>query len=112
MSKYLIFLAVALTGCAVFKKGEPEYYTPVVFGERVNIVKELDIIEVPALKKPAKTWFLVDDVGLSIWLGIPYNHIPNGQTAFDSAMEELDSAEDLTAELERRLNEWRQKERD
>lgn len=104
----IFLLAIAsciLVGC-VHK--QPQYCQTVVLGERVRIVEAGDIIEIPDNMPPAKTWYLVDDVGLSIWLGIPYNHIPNGQTAFDEAMDNLDSAEDLKEDMQKKLTEWRE----
>lgn len=43
--------------------------SPLVVGERVMIVKPGPVV-VPEVKAPAKTWYLVDDVGLAEWLGI------------------------------------------
>lgn len=106
MRKALLFLAVcACCGCTVFrhKDKDPPYSEPVVFGERVMILKAGDIIEIEEPKPPAKTWYLVDDVGLSFWLGIPYNHIPNGKSAYDEAMDGLDAAEDLGKDLGEKL---------
>ena len=106
MRHVFLFLAICTCcGCTLFKHKDkdPPYSEPVVIGERVHILKPGDIIEIEEPKPPAKTWYLVDDVGLSFWLGIPYNHIPNGQSAYDSAMEELDNAESLKEDLEEKL---------
>ena len=109
---FLALVACACCGCALFRKGEPEYYTPVVLGERVRIVHPGDTLVVPPLQQPAGTWFLVDDVGLSFWLGIPYNHIPTGQSAYDSAMRDLDDAEAVKEEMLRRLDGCRRDSRE
>lgn len=42
----------------------------IVIGERINVVKPGQELVVPDLVPPAKTWYLVDNVGLSGWLGI------------------------------------------
>lgn len=43
---------------------------PVVVGERVFYVKPNDVLTVPALKSPAKQWYLIDDVAMLKVLGI------------------------------------------
>ena len=60
----VLFLAVACSGCFTRRP------STVVIGERINIVKPGDEIVVRDHIPPAKTWYLVDDVGLSSWLGI------------------------------------------
>ena len=108
----LISIALSCCGCSLFRNGEPEYYRPVVVGERIRIVRPGETVVVPPLQRPAETWFLVDDVGLSFWLGIPYNHIPNGQTAYDSAISGLDEAESVKEEMRRRLDGCRRDSRE
>lgn len=44
--------------------------TPVIIGERLNKVNPGDSLKVPPLTKPAKQWYLVDDVGLYQWLDL------------------------------------------
>lgn len=56
---------LAIQGCAT----QPQPM-PVVIGERINKVKPGETIKVPPLLSPAKQWYLVDDAGLSGWLGI------------------------------------------
>lgn len=65
---HMVVLAACLlcTGCFSTKKPA----NVVVVGERINIVKPGDDLTVPQLIPPAKTWYLVDDVGLNSWLGI------------------------------------------
>lgn len=95
MKKILLIalLAALCAGCRLLRPSKQVYETPLVVGERINIVKPGDIIEVPELICPAKTWYLVDDVGLSIWLGIPMKNIPGTMTAYDTAMSELKEVE-------------------
>lgn len=59
---------IALSGCKTY---QPDYKTPEDLNDRVKIVKPGDTIVIPDLTEPAKTWYLVDDIGLSTWLGIP-----------------------------------------
>lgn len=42
----------------------------IVIGERINVVKPGQELVVPELVPPAKAWYLVDNVGLSGWLGL------------------------------------------
>lgn len=65
---------IALSGCKTY---QPDYKTPEDIGERVKIVKPGDTVLIPDLTQPAKTWYLVDDIGLSTWLGIPEDFIYN-----------------------------------
>lgn len=65
---------IALSGCKTY---QPDYKTPEDIGERVKIVKPGDTVLIPDLTQPAKTWYLVDDIGLSTWLGIPEDFIHN-----------------------------------
>lgn len=98
MRRLVPLVLVAL--CAGCAHHEVAYHEPVVLGERIFIVRAGEYVVVPEPKPPAKTWYLVDDMGLSLWLGIPYSHIPDGQTAYDQAMEELDEDEKFQEELE------------
>lgn len=66
-----VVLAVLLPAlCAGCLTREPtrEY---VVIGERIFIVEPGRELIVPPLVPPAKKWYLVDNVGLAGWLGIP-----------------------------------------
>lgn len=65
---------IILSGCKTY---QPDYKTPEDIGERVKIVKPGDTVLIPDLTQPAKTWYLVDDIGLSTWLGIPEDFIHN-----------------------------------
>ena len=55
---------------------------PVIVGERVFYVKPDESIIVPALKPPAKQWYLIDDVAMLKVLGVdkPIEHVPSGRT--------------------------------
>lgn len=71
ISTKLIIVSVifaTLSGCKTY---QPDYKTPEDLNDRVKIVKPGDTIVIPDLTEPAKTWYLVDDIGLSTWLGIP-----------------------------------------
>ena len=93
MSKIiLIILCLLSAGCSVFR-GKDVYNEPIVYGERINIVKPGDTLVVPQLKKPASTWYLVDDVGLGIWLGIPMKNIPGTMTQYEQAVDTLSMIE-------------------
>jgi hypothetical protein len=94
MRVLLAALAVLCSGCCIFRgKGQPEYSSPVVYGERVFVISPGSTVVVPPLKQPACKWYLVDDVGLSMWLGIPYDTILESGNAYDQAMAELDRIE-------------------
>ena len=60
------------SGCFSAQK-QPE---AIVIGERINVVKPGQELVVPDLVPPAKTWYLVDNVGLSGWLGISMKEQP------------------------------------
>lgn len=60
--------SLACTGCLSAKKDTTQY---VVVGERINIVEPGQQLVVPPLVPPAKKWYLVDNVGLAGWLGLP-----------------------------------------
>ena len=51
--------------------GQRDKVQYVVVGERINVVEPGQEIVVPPLVPPAKKWYLVDNVGLSGWLGLP-----------------------------------------
>ena len=92
--KKAMFLALCslCTGCCVFR-GKSAYTEPLVYGERVNIVKPGDTVVVPELKQPAKTWYLIDDVGISMMMGIPMKNIPGTMTPYEKAITDLDTIE-------------------
>lgn len=64
-----LVLMLTLGGCSSSK--ENPYNQPAVIGERLFIVKPNTKVDVPELMPPARKWYLVDDVGLCQWLGIP-----------------------------------------
>lgn len=64
----IIASALIFSGCGHFKKGQQ---TTFVLGDRVNIVQPGSTIEVPKLTPPAKQWYLMDNVAIQHWLGIP-----------------------------------------
>lgn len=55
-----------LTGCWSSRPS-----TVFVLGERVNVVRPGSVLEIPELIKPARTWYLIDNVAIQHWLGIP-----------------------------------------
>lgn len=63
--KGILVLALVLAGGCCGTKPNP----PLVLGERVRVVKPGALV-VPEPTAPAKTWYLVDDVGLLQWMGI------------------------------------------
>ena len=74
-----IFLAIAIlmaAGCST--TGKKKQTEVLVIGERINIVKPGSTVRVPELVKPAKTWYLLDDVAIQQWLGIPVNYSQEG----------------------------------
>ena len=74
---FLAIVALVLTGCFSTKRGgaNPQYYTPTVIGERVWILEPGSTVVVPKPEKPARTMYMVDDVGLGMWLGIPSDRL-------------------------------------
>lgn len=64
----VVILAVIMSGCGHFKQSQQ---TTFVLGDRVNIVQPGSTIEVPKLTPPAKQWYLMDNVAIQHWLGIP-----------------------------------------
>lgn len=57
-------------GCLSWR-GSGGQETVFVLGDRINLVEPGSVVEVPDLISPAKQWYLVDNVGLQHWLGIP-----------------------------------------
>jgi hypothetical protein len=55
------------TGCLTTAKPSP---MPLVIGERVFTPASGAVVTVPCLTPPATQWYLVDDVGLLLWLGV------------------------------------------
>ena len=45
--------------------------TTFVLGERINLVQPETTVEVPKLTPPAKQWYLLDNIAIQHWLGIP-----------------------------------------
>jgi hypothetical protein len=43
---------------------------PLIIGQRVITPEPGATLTVPPLTPPARQWYLVDDIGLGIWLGI------------------------------------------
>ena len=60
-------VAMLTCGCMSFSRSRPVLIT----GERIHIVSPGQSVTVPALVKPAKKWYLVDNVALQHWLKIP-----------------------------------------
>jgi hypothetical protein len=55
------------SGCITRAKPSP---MPLVIGQRVFAPASGTVVTVPLLTPPAKQWYLVDDVGLLLWLGV------------------------------------------
>lgn len=69
-AKAVVVCAVLSAFCAgCFSTRQKQEY--IVIGERINIVEPGQEIVVPPLVPPAKKWYLVDNVGLAGWLGLP-----------------------------------------
>jgi hypothetical protein len=63
----LLCLILPLSGCLT----PPPPQRPVlIIGQRVLAPDPGSTITVPPLTPPASQWYLVDDIGLSLWLGI------------------------------------------
>jgi len=65
----LVAVSVALlqVGCITRAKPDP---MPLIIGQRVYTPAPGDVLTIPAYTPPAKQWYLVDDVGLMLWLGV------------------------------------------
>lgn len=61
-----LVLSLFLSGCWSNKPT-----TVFVTGERINLVKPGTTVEVPELMPPAKQWYLLDNIAIQHWLGIP-----------------------------------------
>ena len=59
-------LSLFLSGCWSTKPT-----TTFVLGERINLVQPETTVEVPKLTPPAKQWYLLDNIAIQHWLGIP-----------------------------------------
>jgi hypothetical protein len=68
---YAILMAVSVAllqaGCITRAKPAP---MPLIIGQRVYTPAPGDVLTIPAHTPPAKQWYLVDDVGLMLWLGV------------------------------------------
>jgi hypothetical protein len=62
----VLVLVLFLVGCAT----PPAPQQPLIIGQRVLVPDPSTTINVPPLIPPAKQWYLVDDVGIGIWLCI------------------------------------------
>ena len=66
----VLFMVLLFSGC----KSQP----PIVIGERVIYVEPGQVLTVPALKKPARRWYLMDDQSMRVILGIDVPYQPEG----------------------------------
>jgi len=64
------------SGCLSPAKPSP---MPLVIGQRVFAPAPGDVLTIPPLTPPAKQWYLVDDVGLLLWLeiSVPSSVVPS-----------------------------------
>lgn len=73
--KYAAFCIMAIsafTGCA-HTKGKTQQQT-LIIGERIHILQPGSKIDVPELMPPAKVWYLLDNIAIQQWLGIPVDY--------------------------------------
>jgi len=74
LKKYIGLIALIvipfISGCFTAKE-------PMVIGERIFKPNPGDIITVPALKRPAKQWYLIDDKAMLEVLGVDKPVVPN-----------------------------------
>ena len=63
-----VAMLAGMSGCSHFRQNP---HTTFVLGDRVNVVQPGSTMEVPKLTPPARQWYLVDDVAILHWLGIP-----------------------------------------
>lgn len=69
---FCFLVVVTLCGC-VHTKSKTQQQVLIV-GERINLVKPGSDIKVPKLIPPAKVWYLLDNVAIQQWLGIPVDY--------------------------------------
>lgn len=77
LAAFAILAAVALpAGCVARRTADSATAAPevIVLRERVWPVAEGETLTVPMLLPPARQWYLVDDVGLSQWLGLDIDY--------------------------------------
>lgn len=67
----VVAAVIVFSGCVHGKSGSQQ---TLVIGERINIVKPGSEITVPELTPPAKTWYLIDNIAIQQWLGIPVDY--------------------------------------
>ena len=72
---FLAVMALMLAGCSSTGKKKPAEV--LVIGERIKTVRPGETVQIPGLVKPASMWYLLDDVAIQQWLGIPVNY--NGE---------------------------------
>lgn len=62
-----VSVAILQAGCITRAKPDP---MPLIIGQRVYTPAPGDVLTIPAYTPPATQWYLVDDVGLMLWLGV------------------------------------------
>lgn len=62
-------MSLFLSGCWSPKPANPN--TTLVLGHRINIVQPETTVEIPKLTPPARQWYLLDNIAIQYWLGIP-----------------------------------------
>lgn len=74
VSMFFALFAVSLFMSACSTTGKKQKQEVLVIGERINVVQPGSAIQVPNLVPPASKWYLVDDVAILQWLGIPVDY--------------------------------------
>ena len=69
---FCVLSVMALCGCAHTRPKTQQQV--LIVGERINLVKPGSDIKVPELIPPAKVWYLLDNVAIQQWLGIPVDY--------------------------------------
>ena len=63
----LLCAVILQSGCLTTAKPAP---MPLVIGQRVHTPAPGDVLTIPPPTPPAKQWYLIDDVGLLLWLDV------------------------------------------
>ena len=69
-----IIAAIAATTAGCSTTGRKKQTEVLVIGERIHVLEPGSDVSVPQLVPPARKWYLVDDVAILQWLGIPVDY--------------------------------------